>query len=69
MKKIIAIFIAITIIATMFVGCGKEEENAIHDEGIIYQDVIEQEYIYENIIYENIIYEDVITWDDVTTGW
>ena len=67
MKKIIAIFIAITIIATMFVGCGKKEESAsTYEEGVIYQDVIEQEVIYEEIIYEEVIYENVIYWDDMT---
>jgi hypothetical protein len=63
MNKIISIFIIITILGIMFMGCGTKEaavENNGSDLNTSSQTVITENVIYEDVIVENIIYENII---------
>ena len=60
MKKIIVICIIVMTLATMFVGCGKEEVAAEEIQTVIYEDIIYEDVIQEETILEEIIEEETV---------
>jgi hypothetical protein len=59
MKKIISIFIIVTLVGTMFMGCDAKEEAGKETDRIA-GGTITENILHENIIYENVITEDII---------
>ena len=74
MKKFITIFMIVTILATMFTGCGRKDvavnDDSFVDEIVVKPITVNPIVIEETIIKENIIIEDnVVTWDDASNLW